>query len=299
MKIKALIVILSIVLLLSVAGNGFVYALSQAPKNEESQDDIKDVDIVDVDANTDDIDVDIEAQAVSNGETFVRQNIDTHKNIVINEKTIKLDYEKSEKISSTRVFDVYSNSESEYKFNRSGALVSRNDYKSVKKDITTAMSKKDEKINEGEAIKLSCEFVALGMPEIIGDYEVVECNFNDSLAMYFVDFAKVYNGFISSERIAVKITALGKPVSWNCAGYGEYADFDENTVKSVSKEKIEEYAKKQVDVIYGNKLVGHSIDDFYLRKVNGNYVVSFTVSVKWVDVNGVELAAARTMYYEI
>lgn len=290
MKNKLSVVVLCIIFLLSVVGNGFVYALSQT-SNAKDNDEIEKVSNVYVDN---------EITVVASGASFSRENPES-RTIEYSGENIQLSYEQSLKLTGNRAYDSYlSDVLGECRFNSKGKLVGRSGLSAEdKKALVKSMATKKNWISEKEAIEKADHIIENEYKGNRDDFQNVECELNESMGMYYIVYSKLINGFILIDSVTVKFTALGDFSSWFEFSCGVYDDVDLHFLENIEQKEVNDYISKQINGIYGDSLTGFELKETRLSVLNNEYVLEVDASVKWLDENGVELATARTMYYEI
>ena len=271
------IIVLIVILLISIAGNIFVYAA--------------------IDHNDRITPAVLTEQNKPLATTFSFKN----------EKAINITFKEIIENGVDNDLFVYSGSNSnEYWFNKYSNLVAfyNNDENIQDTAISLAYKNKDV-ITKEQVVEAAKSFITNKLGENITGFTVKSCNYSQSDGYYSIELHKTYgkDGFISGEGCLVKVYASGKIKFYSFPDVIQFTDFDKAKISDITSEHLNKYVESIMIETYGESLSSFEISEVYLVKKNGEYVLSVLsaahVEESISDDQSVTMTYAHEYFYEI
>ncbi len=183
-------------------------------------------------------------------------------------------------------------------------LFSSNDARLQKKAVILASENKI--LTEQQAITAAKNFVKENWGEAFEEFSVVSSDYFENDGCYHFIFAKKYgkDGFIKGGQCIVKINVNGEIETYSPPNTEEFTNFDASSVENLTFSQISDYVVPIIKETYSDDLVSYQIQDIYLVKRNGKYVLNIHAGVEIYDDtlpdgNIVTINIGTEYYYEI
>ncbi len=283
MKNKKLIIVLSVILIVSVVGNILAYAA--------------------IDLNKTSPEIVLTEQTAPKTKSFAFKNKtatnlsfkETIHNIIGNDH-----FSYTDSIGNEYRFDEYNNlrfylNNDQQLRQEVVSLINSSSYSPEKKILT-----------QEQALTAAKNFVKENWGEAFEEFSVVSSDYFESDGYYYFRFAKKYgkDSFIIGEQCIISIYANGEIKSYSFPNVVPFTDFDASSIENLTFSQISDYVVSIIKENHGDDLVSYQIDDVYLVKRNGKYVLNIQAGIEICtdtlpDGNIVTIAIATEYYYEI
>ena len=284
---KKTIIILSCILIFSIAINITVYALVSA-------DALKFENAIISDAVTKYKDVwKTREEAVKNKEYSVH-----------GAKKVQLKYRETLNLTESEYLDVYTDDMGyEYQFDNDNNMIGFYNKSQEDWNESKAIVQRDlpSKITKEQAKELALDYVYEIYSDDLTGFEFESIQNYDSAYSYSVTLTKNYgkDGFIIGAYCYVDVYFNGALNSCVIPDLYKKADFDEKLVEGITEQNVKDYAEIELKAKYGENLKNYEIANIYLDSFNGKYVLSIMVDVNSEINKDMPLSTSEVLYYDI
>lgn len=207
---------------------------------------------------------------------YVREEALAEKKIALPDgKRVALVYQITKNDSEGSFIDVYTDKDgNEYRFDDTGKVIGENVSSATYLSMTRDMIGSDERSVESaeKAEEAAREYAKTIFGDVIDDFSTVYARYdNQTVEKYYFTFSPTYgeDGFIQGEQCRVTVFANGSPLSCGSPNMYDFVDFDTDSLSSLKKESVYDYAENALIKRYGSITEGSfEVTRVRLKKVD-------------------------------
>ena len=206
-----------------------------------------------------------------------------------------LKYKDTVTFSGIGKYDRYiDENENEYRFDMSGKLKKFKLY-DLTKDVNCANA--SELLSEKEAIERSREYAYVLYGDKFDGYEYEDKAYVPEMHTYTFSFAKK-RGIAIVSRCFVDICTNGLLFDCDIISYENFDDFDYTMLDNISEETVNSNIDGQIKAKHSENLLAYDIKSVNLKKINDKYYLSAVVNVDYISA-GETIHSLQNYYYAL
>lgn len=266
MKKNKSIIILTVILILFVAGCIATYAVLDKPEYTSIEDRYKERLFA---KKTRELSLPGDDLSTPDSKFYLNEIVDNS----VGGKSIpkagtKLKYKTSATYTSERSYDIYTDeNDNEYSYDQAGMLT---EFKlnNLTKDVNSANA--SNLLTEQEAIELAKKYAFVLYGDAFKDFELEWSFLSEEMHTYSFGFTKKLS-FVSGPYCFIDICTNGLLFSCDLVGYSEYDDFDKSLLDGITEQDIYDFVKEQVSNQFTSTATEFNIKNIGIEKRNNKY----------------------------